>query len=215
MTPVDEIMTALTRRYPAPAEAKKDTSWKVILFTALSARTRDSQTEPAFNRLIAAYPIPAKLARAREIDVARLLKTIGLYKSKAKNIVALAKAVTERHGGRVPEDMNALVALPAVGRKTASCVLAYAFGIAAIAVDTHVFRIVNRLGWAKENTPEKTERALRASVAERHWIEINRVMVPFGREICGRIPKCWRCPISKWCAFPKKTKEPKRGKISK
>lgn len=209
-------MAALTRRYRVPAEAKKDTPWKVILFTALSARTRDTQTEPAFQRLIAAYPTPAKLARAHEADVARLLKTIGLYNSKARNVVALAKAVTERHGGRVPKDMRALVALPGVGRKTASCVLTYAFGIPAIAVDTHVFRIANRLGWAGENTPEKTEQALRASIPERHWIEINRVMVPFGREICGRLPKCWMCPVAKWCAFSKKTPQPvKSGKLKK
>ena len=212
MLHADEIMRTLTRRYREPAEAAKDTPWKVLLFTALSARTRDTQTEPAFRRVITAYPTPAALSRARETDVAHLLNTIGLFRSKARNIVALAKALTTRHEGRVPKDMDALVALPAVGRKTASCVLVYAFSIPAIAVDTHVFRIANRLGWTKENTPEKTERALRARIPKRHWIRINKVMVPFGREICGRIPKCWMCPVAEWCDFSEKTRAPKEKK---
>ncbi len=205
------VVRTLIDRYSEPAASVKETPWESLLFTALSARSRDDQTEPVFRALIAAYPAPADLAKAKRADVERILKHIGLFRSKAKNVIAMAEALMERHGGRVPSDMDALVALPGVGRKTASCVLVYAYGIPAIAVDTHVLRIVNRLGWVKEKTPEKTERSLRRTLPKRFWIDINRVMVSFGRAICvpGR-PKCWRCPVRRWCAYPKKTPAPKK-----
>ena len=209
------IMSLLRGKYREPAASSRTTPWEVLLFTALSARTRDVQTEPAFLRVMAAYPTPETLGRAKDSDVAHLLRTIGLYRSKARNVVALAKAVTERHCGRVPADIDALVALPAVGRKTASCVLVYAFGIPAIAVDTHVFRITNRLGWVRASTPEKTERALRRVLPRRYWIDVNRVMVQFGRDVCiPGVPKCWMCPVARWCAFPRKTIAPKEKQRS-
>jgi endonuclease-3 len=203
----DEVMRALKRRYVARAESAKDTPWESVLFTMLTARSRDEQVEPAFRALMRAYPTPAALSRATVGDVAEIIKTIGLYRGKAKNAVALAKAVTENHGGKVPADLDALVELPGVGRKTASCVLVYAFGIPAIAVDTHVLRIVNRLGWVNGATPEKAERALREVLPKRHWLDVNRVMVQFGRDVCvpGARPKCYACPVAKWCGFPKKT----------
>lgn len=202
----DQVMAALKRRYRATAASKKATPWETVLFTALTARSKDDQVEPVFARLMRRYPTPAALARARVADVGVLLKTIGLWRSKARNAVALAKAVVARHGGKVPADMDALVALPGVGRKTASCTLVYAFGIPAIAVDTHVHRVTNRLGWARATTPEKTERVLRETLPTKHWLDVNRVMVQFGRDICvpGR-PKCGICPVRKWCAWPHKT----------
>lgn len=205
----DAVMVALKRRYTDQAASVKSTPWEVVLFTALTARSRDDQVEPVFRTLMRRYPSPTALAKARLADVVSILKTIGLFRSKAKNAVALARAVMERHGGEVPADMDALVALPAVGRKTASCTLVYAFGIPAIAVDTHVYRISNRLGWVKASTPEKTERALRKVLPEKHWMDVNRVMVQFGRDICVPWkPKCWLCPVQKQCAFPKKTPMP-------
>ncbi len=218
MTPrYDQVMRELARRYAAPAASSKETPWEVLLFTALTARSKDEQVEPVFRRLMAAYPTPAALAKARVADVEQRIRTIGLYRTKAKNAVALARALMERHGGRVPADLDALVGLPAVGRKTASCTLVYAFGIPAIAVDTHVHRIVNRLGWTRTGTPEKTERALRAGLPRRHWLDVNRVMVQFGRDVCvpGK-PKCWMCPVARWCAYPGKTPKPERsGKVVK
>jgi endonuclease-3 len=205
----DAVMRTLKRRYPDRAASEKETPWEVILFTALTARSRDEQVEPVFRGLMRAYPTPAALADADVRDVMRRLRTIGLYRSKAKNIVALARALVERHGGKVPADLDALVALPGVGRKTASCTLVYAFGIPAVAVDTHVHRVVNRLGWVTQKTPEKTERALRAALPKRHWLDVNRVMVQFGRDICvPTTPKCWACPVAAWCAYPKKTPAP-------
>ncbi|HTK04183.1 MAG TPA: endonuclease III [Candidatus Eisenbacteria bacterium] len=215
----DKVMAVLERRYAEPAASSKETPWEVLLFTALTARSRDEQVEPVFRRLMARYPGPAQLAKAKVKDVEAVLRTVGLYRSKARNAVALARTLMERHGGIVPADLAALVALPAVGRKTASCTLVYAFGVPAIAVDTHVHRVTNRLGWVTEGTPEKTERALRATLPERHWLDINRVMVQFGRDVCvpGR-PKCWKCPVATWCAYPDKIPAPKdagRGRLTK
>ncbi len=207
----DQVMRALKRRYRAPAESAKGTPWECVLFTMLTARSRDDQVEGPFRALMRAYPTPQALSRAKVGDVAQVIRAIGLYRGKAKNAVALAKAVTDRHGGKVPADLDELVELPGVGRKTASCVLVYAFGIPAIAVDTHVLRIVNRLGWIREETPEKAERALRRVLPQKHWLDVNRVMVQFGRDICtpGAKPKCCACPVAKWCGFPKKTGVPR------
>lgn len=206
----DQVMRALKRRYTRPAASEKATPWETVLFTALTARSRDDQVEPVFRRLMARYPTPAALAKASVTDVAHVIRTIGLYRSKARNAVAMARAVTGRHGGIVPREFDALVALPGVGRKTASCVMVYAFGVPAIAVDTHVHRIVNRLGWVRETTPEKTERALRATLPRKHWLDVNRVMVQFGRDTCvPGVPKCWQCPVRASCAFPKKTEQPR------
>jgi endonuclease-3 len=210
----DATMRELKRRYKEPAASSKDTPWEVLLFTALSARTRDDQTEPAFLRLMARYPTIPALAKAKAGDVADILKTIGLYRTKAKNVVALAQALVSRHDGKVPADLDALVELPAVGRKTASCVLVYAFGIPAIAVDTHVHRIANRLGWAKAKDPVGTEKDLRRVLPKKHWLDVNRVMVSFGRDVCvPGIPKCGKCPVARFCRYPKKTPAPAKAPL--
>lgn len=207
----DRIMAALKRRYKAPAASSKDDPWEVLLFTLLSARTRDSQTEVVFRKLLQGYPTISSLADARLVDVQEILKTIGLYRGKARNVIALAKKVMAEHDGKVPRGMTELVDLPGVGRKTASCVMVYAYGKPAIAVDTHVHRIVNRLGWTRTNDAGKTEVALRDKLPEKHWLDINRVMVQFGRDICKPgLPRCGECPVRAWCAFPKKNLSPKK-----
>ncbi len=208
------VILSLKPRYAAPAASDKPTPWETVLFTALTARSRDEQVEPLFQELMRRYPTPAKLAAAKVQDVERILRSIGFFRNKSKNATALAKAVVERHAGKVPKTMEELVELPGVGRKTASCVLVYAFRIPAIAVDTHVHRIVNRLGWVHESTPGKTERALRKVLPKRLWLDINHVMVPFGRDVCKPIiPQCWRCPVAKRCAFPDKTAAPSRKRV--
>lgn len=207
---IGAVMRVLKAKYRDPAQSAKPDAWQCLLFTMLTARTTDDQVEPVFAALMRAYPSPAALAKAKVRDVERIIKTIGLYKTKAKNAIALAKMLVEQFNGVVPADLDALASLPGVGRKTASCVLVYSFGIPAIPVDTHVLRIVNRLGWVRAATPEKTERALRNVVAKRHWLDLNRVMVQFGRDICtAPKPKCWQCPVRAECAFPHKTSAPK------
>jgi len=203
------VMRVLKRRYREKAASDKATPWESLVFTLLSARTRDDQTEIAFRRLLDRYPTIDALSAAKQRDVEAVLRTIGMYRNKAKFVIALAKRIRSEFGGKVPSDIDTLATLPGVGRKTANCVSVYAFGIPAVCVDTHVFRIVNRLGWARTGTPEKTEMALREGLPKRYWMDVNRVMVLFGRDICvpGR-PKCWMCPVRAYCAFPKKTPEP-------
>lgn len=203
------VMRRLVRRYRAPAESAKATPWKSLLFTMLSARSRDVETEKVYRALLARYPTPRALSKATPAAVAPLIARIGLFRAKAKNAVLLARAVVTRHGGRVPADLEALVALPGVGRKTANCTLVYAFGMPAVCVDTHVHRIANRLGWVRTTTPERTERALRERLDRRWWLDVNRVMVQFGRDVCvpGR-PKCWSCPVAPWCTYRPKTPQP-------
>lgn len=202
------VFRILKRLYKEPSASDKNTPWKVLLFTLLSARTRDEQAEIAFRRLIKEFPNPKDIAVAGRKDIERLINTIGFYRNKAAHIKGLAKAVVEKYKGRVPETMEELTALPGVGRKTASCVLVYAFGKPAIAVDTHVYRITNRLGWVSEKDPERTEMSLREVVPRRYWMDMNRVMVQFGRDICvPRIPRCWKCPIRKHCGYKNKSKK--------
>jgi endonuclease-3 len=202
----DAVMRTLEARYRDPAASSKNDPLDVLLFTMLSSRTRDDQTEIAFRRLKRRFPTVRRLAAAKTADVRRILRSIGLFGAKSRNAIALAKELVRRHGGVVPRTMDELVALPGVGRKTASCVLVYAFGIPAVAVDTHVHRIVGRLGWAREHTAERTEAALRRVLPRRHWLDVNRVMVQFGRDICRPgVPLCWKCPVRRHCAYPKKT----------
>lgn len=191
------VMAFLKRRYRARAESDKGDPWHVLLFTVLSARSRDVQTEKAYSRLLTAYRTPYALARARSKDVEQIIHNIGLYRAKARNVVRLAREIVEKHGGRVPDDLDALIKLPGVGRKTANCTLIYAFRKPAMCVDTHVHRIVNRLGWVLTRTPEQTEFALRKIVPKKYWLDLNRVMVQFGRATCGT-RRCGKCQLCRW-----------------
>ncbi len=198
-----QIMGVLKRRYTAPAASSKASPWECLVFTLLSARTRDEQTEVVLQELLRQWPTPRELAQAKVADVERVLQRIGLYKKKARNVVELARRIQNEYGGKVPQEFAALIDLPGVGVKTASCVLVYAYGKPAVPVDTHVHRIANRLGWVKEKTPERTAQALRVSLPPEYWMDVNRVMVQFGREVCiPGTPRCPRCPLRAWCAYP-------------
>ncbi len=206
------VMRALKARYRAKAYSHKETPWRSLVFTVLSARSRDEQTEIAYRTLLTAYRSPQVLAEAAPREIEPYIKRIGLYRNKARNLVRLAQALVTQYRGRVPNDLNKLVALPGVGRKTANCVMIYAFRKPAMCVDTHVHRVTNRLGWVNTKTPEQTEFALRNVVPRRHWLDVNRVMVQFGRTICvGPRPKCWMCPVRGWCRYPNKTPKPQKS----
>lgn len=174
--------------------------FQILIGTILSARTRDENTARVSKRLFARYPTPAKLARAKKKDVEKTIKSIGFYRVKAERIVEVARIIDERHGGRVPRDLEKLVQLPGVGRKTANCVLVYAYGEPAIPVDTHVHRIANRLGLVDTSTPEETEAALAKRVPKKFWLEINDTFVMYGQNICRPVsPMCDRCRIRRSC----------------
>ena len=176
--------------------------FQILVGTILSARTRDENTAEVSKRLFARYPDPARLARAKRRDVERVIKSIGFYRVKAGRIIEVAKIIDGRYGGRVPKDLEKLVELPGVGRKTANCVLVYAFGEPAIPVDTHVHRISNRLGLVETRTPEETEAALSKKIPKKFWLEINDTFVMYGQNICRPVsPMCGRCRIRRSCRY--------------
>lgn len=176
--------------------------FQILVGTILSARTRDENTAEVSKRLFARYPDPARLARAKRRDVERVIKSIGFYRVKAGRIIEVAKIIDGRYGGRVPKDLEKLVELPGVGRKTANCVLVYAFGEPAIPVDTHVHRISNRLGLVETRTPEETEAALAKKIPKKFWLEINDTFVMYGQNICRPVsPMCDRCRIRRSCRY--------------
>jgi len=206
-----KTLSVLKRRYPQKPDMDMGPPDDTLIATILSARTTDAQVLKMWPSFRKRFPTMRSLAEADAADIANAINTIGMYRTKAKSIKGMAQKVLADFGGKVPKTMEELVTLPGVGRKTASCVLSYAFGIPAIAVDTHVFRVTRRLGWAKGEDPEKVEQELRLIVPKRLWTEVNRTMVRFGRDICiGGVPRCWRCPVAEWCAFTPKTKEPKK-----
>ena len=200
----------LQARYTAPAMVAVGTPIDTLIMTLLSARARDEQVLRVYPLLRVAFPTLEALASADVRAIERCISTVGLFRAKARAVKALARTLITDHQGEVPRTMEALVALPGVGRKTASCVLGYAFHLPAIAVDTHVLRVTKRLGWAKGKTPERVEEELKQIVSKRLWIDLNRVVIQFGRDICRPgIPQCWRCPLRTACAFRTKTPAPK------
>jgi len=182
-----------------------------LIATLLSARTTDKQVMKAYPNFRKAFPELKDLANAKVTEIEKYISSIGLYRSKAKAIKGLARIILDEHSGAVPKTMEALTALPGVGRKTASCVLWYAFHIPAVAVDTHVFRIAKRLGWANGKSPETVERELKKLVPKKEWGKINRAFVHFGRDICkASKPECWRCPVRNLCSYKYKNSERKK-----
>jgi len=208
----ERVITLLGKKYPQKADMDLGSVEDTILAVLLSARTTDAQVLKVFPSFRKRFPTWKSLAAASVTDIGKSISTIGLYRSKAKAMRGMAKKILSEFGGKVPGTMEELVTLPGVGRKTASCVLVYAFHVPAIAVDTHVFRITRRLGWTTRKTAEGVERDLKDIVPKRLWPEINRALIRFGRDVCkGGTPQCWRCPIATWCAYTPKTTEPRVG----
>lgn len=199
---IKTVLTILKKSWPNPGAMHLDDPFRTIVGVLLSARTRDEQVLALLPAFFKAFPNPQMLAKASVAQIEARISTIGMFHQKAKNLKSLATDLVNRFGGEVPCIMDELVSLAGVGRKTASVVLTVCFNHSAIAVDTHVFRIVNRLGWVKEKTPEKTESALLKIIPEPLQNTINSVMVKHGRYVClpGK-PRCWMCPIAKHCAF--------------
>ena len=180
--------------------SKKYNPFKVLISTILSARAKDEVTEVISKNLFKEYPTAKKLASANKKDVIKIIRKIGFYNNKSKNIINASKMLLEKFNNQVPKTMNELIELPGVGRKVANCVLVYAYKQNVIPVDTHVHRISNRLGWVKTKSPEDTEKALESLVPKRHWQILNDTLVSHGKTICTPIsPFCSKCPISAYC----------------
>jgi endonuclease III len=178
----------------------RESPFYVLISTVLSARNRDDMTIKAVRKLFAKYPSPEQIAKAPVSKLEPLIRQSGFYKTKARRIKEISKILLESYGGNVPKDFDKLVGLPGVGRKTAGCVMVYAFNEPAIPVDTHVHRISNRLGWVKTKAPEKTESALMRLLPRELWVDVNEVFVIHGQTTCNPIsPFCSICPIKKYC----------------
>ena len=202
---VREAIGILKTAYPGKGAVELDRAEDVLLATVLSARTRDEQVLKVYPKLRAKFPKLKDLAAAKERDIEKPLSEIGIFRAKARAMKGIARKLIAEHGGKVPDTREELVALPGVGRKTANCVLCYAFRKPAIAVDTHVHRVTNRMGWVRTKSVEDTERDLMRLIPEDLWLHVNRVFVQFGRTTCipGR-PRCWQCPVIRLCAYPHK-----------
>ncbi len=175
--------------------------FKVLIATILSLRTRDDTTAVAAPRLFAVADTPQTMVNLSADEVAQLIYPVGFYRTKARDILAICQQLLTNHAGEVPADMNQLLALPGVGRKTANLVLAIGFGIPAICVDIHVHRICNRWGYVTTTTPEETEQVLRQALPSAFWIPINGLLVTLGQQICHPTsPRCSHCPLRTVCA---------------
>ncbi|QDI88873.1 endonuclease III [Candidatus Nitrosopumilus sp. SW] len=178
--------------------------FSILIGTILSARTKDESTTKVVKVLFSKYKNPKQLANAKLKDVEKIIKPIGFYHVKSKRIIEVAKIIDSKYKGKVPEDLDTLVELPGVGRKTANCVLVYAFEKPAIPVDIHVHRISNRLGLVETKNPEETEQELMKKVDKKFWIDINDTFVMYGQNICKPIsPMCDVCKIKRSCKFYK------------
>jgi len=190
------------------ARTKRRDPFRVLIATILSQRTRDENTDKAAAQLFARFPTAEALARAPARTLERLIRPAGFYHVKAKKIKEVAITIVNRYKGKVPRDLESLLELPLVGRKTANCVLVYGFGEPAIPVDTHVHRISNRLGLVNSRTPEQTERQLSQYFRKGQWIEVNEIMVRFGKKVCRPIgPKCSTCRLQDYCEWCEKDKQ--------
>lgn len=176
--------------------------FSILIGTILSARTKDEATTKAVKILFSKYKNSKQLANAKTKDIEKIIKSIGFFRVKSKRIIEVAKIITTKYKGKVPNNLEELIKLPGVGRKTANCVLVYAFEKPAIPVDIHVHRISNRLGLVKTKNPEETEQELMKKIKKKYWIDINDTFVMYGQNICKPIsPMCNVCKIKKKCKY--------------
>jgi len=204
---IAEVIRRLRRTKPrwnrtalALIAAQDRDPFRVLIACILSLRTQDTTTGPAAARLFAVADTPAAMLRLPARRIAQLIYPVGFYRTKARVILGLCRDLLGRFGGRVPDDIDALLTLNGVGRKTANLVVTMGFNKPGICVDTHVHRISNRLGYVRTRTPEETEMALRARLPRRFWIGYNDLLVSFGQNVCTPLsPRCSTCPVAALC----------------
>ncbi len=198
---VIKIVDELNKLYKIRKFLNND-PYKVLVRTILSQRTRDENTDQATKNLFGKYKDIYEVVDAPTDDVEGLIRCSGFYRVKAARIKEVSRILIDQYGGEVPDNLKELVELPGVGRKTANCVLVYAFELPAIPVDTHVHRISNRIGLVNTKTPEQTEVELAKIAPKELWIKLNDLMVQFGQTICKPMsPQCEMCPISDICDY--------------
>ncbi len=205
-TDINEIIRILkeeVKKYNKPAVsqiAEKKDPFKILIGTVLSARTKDQVTGEASTRLFNLANTPNAMAELPLETIEQAIYPVGFWRQKAKNIVELCRKLVNEYESKVPDELNELITLPGVGRKTANLVLTIGFGKLGICVDTHVHRISNRLGYVKTKIPEETEFALRKKLPKKFWIIFNELLVTYGQNVCTPIsPWCSKCPIEVYC----------------
>lgn len=198
---IAELIEIMRKIYPeAECALVHEDRFQLLIAVVLSAQTTDKSVNQVTPALFGRYPDAATLASAQAEDLEEILKRIGMYRTKAKNIIALSKMLMEKHGGQVPGDYDLLTELPGVGRKTANVVLSVGFGEPRIAVDTHVFRLANRIGITAEKNVLDTEISLMKAIPREHWIMMHHALIWHGRQVCSaKNPKCSECAIESLC----------------
>ncbi|WP_439580090.1 endonuclease III [Elioraea sp.] len=203
---VRPFIEALARANPEPrSELDYASPFQLLVAVVLSAQATDASVNRATRGLFAAAPTPAAMAALGEEGIAPFIRTIGLWRAKARAVAALSRLLVERHGGEVPAERAALEALPGVGRKTANVVLNVAFGQDTMAVDTHIFRLGNRTGLAPGKDVRAVEEALVKRIPREYLRDAHHWLILHGRYVCkARKPECWRCVAEKWCKYTEK-----------
>lgn len=174
--------------------------WQLLTAIMLSAQSTDKQVDEALPGLFGRFRTAEEVAQAPVEEIEEYIRSVGLYKNKAKNMKKCCEQLVKDYGGKFPDKLEEVLKLAGVGRKTATLFLADAYGIPGVTVDTHVFRISHRLGWAKGKNPQQTEQELMKVLPRDHWNRINFQLIYLGREICtARKAKCTQCPLQEWC----------------
>lgn len=206
-----EFFRRLAEDNPSPeTELEFGNTYQLLVAVTLSAQATDVGVNKATRRLFELVKTPTQMVALGEAGLKEHIKTIGLFNTKAKNVIALSEILVRDYGGEVPADRDALTELPGVGRKTANVVMNCAFGAETFAVDTHIFRVGNRTGLAKGKTPLAVEKQLEKKVPQPFRVGAHHWLILHGRYICkARTPECWRCPVADLCAFRPKTPAPK------
>ena len=209
---IEPFFATLKAANPQPNTELEYTSvFELLAAVLLSAQATDVGVNKATRRLFPVANTPQKILALGLDGLEAYIKTIGLYRSKAKHLMETCRILVEQHGGEVPRTREALEALPGVGRKTANVVMNCAFGAETFAVDTHIFRVANRTGLAKGKTPLAVEKGLEKKVPAPFRVGAHHWLILHGRYICkARTPECWRCPVVDLCAFKPKVLDPKR-----
>lgn len=204
---IDEVVKALKKALkglPDPSVTLVGKRWKtpfhVLISCLLSLRTKDETTLPASERLFALANTPQEMLKLSPEQIQKVIYPVGFYKTKSHVLLGVCKDILQKFSGQVPNDIDTLMTMKGVGRKTANLVLTEGFGIPAICVDTHVHRISNRLGYVKTKDPHETEMSLRKNLPKKFWIDYNAMLVLWGQNVCKPIsPICSQCPIEKFC----------------
>ncbi|MBI3291453.1 MAG: endonuclease III [Elusimicrobia bacterium] len=202
---IHRVVTILRREVKAweiPVVGRyNETPFTVLVACVLSLRTQDKTTDQASARLFRLASTPQTMVKLPVKTIERAIYPVGFYKTKARNILKICRRLLDYYGGKVPQEIDELLTLPGVGRKTANLVRTVGYGLDGICVDTHVHRISNRLGYVRTKTPEQTEQALRAKLPRQYWIEWNDLLVAYGQHRCTPLaPWCSQCKIARYCA---------------